>query len=189
MATAYIETTIPSYYAARSARSILQAGRQSATREWWDSGCSGFDLVTSTETLNESGEGDPEMAKPRLELLKRIRILPVTESAAGLARTLVASGLAPAIASPDAVHIALGFRAWDRLSRDVEFQAHCEPHTREHMRKTINEAGHRMPVMCSPEELLNDDDGCEEAGRRLAEMRSDPSARMTWDEVKSEIGR
>ena len=33
------------------------------------------------------------------------------------------------------------------------------------------------------------DDGSEEAGRRLAEMRSDPSSRMTWDDVKSEIGR
>ena len=53
METAYIETTIPSYYTARNARSILQASRQLATREWWDGGCSGFDLVTSTETLNE----------------------------------------------------------------------------------------------------------------------------------------
>lgn len=51
MATAYIETTIPSYYTARNARSILQASRQLATREWWDEGCSGFDLITSTETL------------------------------------------------------------------------------------------------------------------------------------------
>lgn len=40
-----------------------------------------------------------------------------------------------------------------------------------------------------PVVLSDVDDGSEEAGRRLAEMRSDPSARMTWDEVKSEIGR
>jgi len=58
MATAYIESTIPSDYTARNARSILQASRHLATREWWDEGCSGFDLVTSTETLNEAGEGD-----------------------------------------------------------------------------------------------------------------------------------
>lgn len=92
MPTACIETTIPSYYTARNARSILQAGRQLATREWWDAGCSGFDLVTSTETLNEAGEGDLEMAKERLALLRGIPILPVTEAAAGLARMLVAQG-------------------------------------------------------------------------------------------------
>lgn len=40
-----------------------------------------------------------------------------------------------------------------------------------------------------PAVLSDFDDGSEEAGRRLAEMKSDPSARMTWDEVKSEIGR
>jgi hypothetical protein len=70
MATAYIETTIPSYYTARNARSILQSSRQLATREWWDSGCSEFELVTSTETMNEVAEGDPAMASERLALLK-----------------------------------------------------------------------------------------------------------------------
>jgi hypothetical protein len=107
MATAYIETTIPSYYTARNARSILQVSRQLATREWWDGGCSGFELVTSTETLNEAAEGDPEMATERLALLRGIRVIPVTREAADLARLLVASGLVPDIAAPDAVHIAL----------------------------------------------------------------------------------
>ena len=86
MATAYIETTIPSYYTARNARSILQASRQLETREWWDGGCSGFDLVT-----------------------------------------------------------------WN-------FKHIANPHIRERMRTKINDSGYRMPVMCSPEELLNDDE-------------------------------
>lgn len=106
MATAYIETTIPSYYTARNARSILQASRQLATREWWDGGCSGFELVTSTETLNEASEGDPNMATDRLAVMWGIRVLPVTGEAADLARLLVNSGLVPDIAAPDAVHPA-----------------------------------------------------------------------------------
>ncbi len=44
MATAYIETTIPSYYVARPSTSLIQAARQANTREWWDGGCSGLDL-------------------------------------------------------------------------------------------------------------------------------------------------
>lgn len=158
MATAYIETTIPSYYTARNARSILQASRQIATREWWDDGCSGFELVTSTETLNEASEGDPEMAKERLGLLRGIRVLPVTKEAADLARLLVSSGLVPDIAAPDAVHIALASVHRIDFLVTWNFKHIANPHIRERMRAKINDSGHRMPVMCSPEELMNDDE-------------------------------
>ena len=158
MATAYIETTIPSYYAARNARSILQASRQLATREWWDGGCSGFDLVTSTETLNESGEGDPEMAKARLALLRGVRVLPVTDEAADLARMLVSAGLVPVIATPDAVRIALASVHQIDFLVTWNFKHIANPHIRERMRTKINDSGYRMPVMCSPAELLNDDE-------------------------------
>lgn len=158
MATAYIETTVPSYYTARNARSILQASRQLATQEWWDGGCSGFDLVTSTETLNEAGEGDSEMANERLKLLHGVRVLPITREGADLARLLVSSGLVPAIASPDAVHIALASVHQIDFLVTWNFKHIANPHIRERMRTKINEAGHRMPVMCSPEELLNGDE-------------------------------
>lgn len=158
MATAYIETTVPSYYTAKSARSILQTSRKIATREWWDGGCSGFDLVTSTETVNEAGSGDPDMAKRRLDLLRGIRVLPVTNDAADLARTLIASGLVPVIASPDAVHIALASVHEIDFLVTWNFKHIANPHIRERLRKKIIDSGYRMPVMCSPEELLNEDD-------------------------------
>lgn len=158
MATAYIETTIPSYYTARNARSILQASRQLVTREWWDDGCSGFELVTSTETLNEAGEGDPTMAIERLALLRNLRVLPVTNEAADLARLLVTSGLVPELATPDAVHIALASVYRIDFLVTWNFKHIANPHIRERMRVKINDSGHRMPVMCSPEELLNEDE-------------------------------
>ena len=158
METAYIETTIPSYYTARNARSILQASRQLATREWRDGGCSGFELVTSTETLNEAGEGDSTMATERLALLQGIRVIPVTKEAADLARLLVTSGLVPAIAAPDAVHISLASVHRIDFLVTWNFKHIANPHIRERMRMKINDSGHRMPVMCSPEELLNDDE-------------------------------
>jgi predicted nucleic acid-binding protein len=158
MPTAYIETTIPSYYTANNARSILQASRQLATREWWDGGCSNFELVTSTETLNEVAAGAISMARVRLDMLRGIRVLPLTEESAVLARSLVASGLVPAIASPDAVHIALASVYQIDFLVTWNFKHIANPHIRERMRKKINDAGYRMPVMCSPEELLNEDD-------------------------------
>ena len=53
MATAYIETTIPSYYVARSPASLFHAAKQAATREWWDGGCSGFELFTADPVITE----------------------------------------------------------------------------------------------------------------------------------------
>jgi putative addiction module component (TIGR02574 family) len=40
-----------------------------------------------------------------------------------------------------------------------------------------------------PAVLSDFDDGSEEAGRRITEMKADPAARRTWNEVKAELGR
>jgi hypothetical protein len=40
-----------------------------------------------------------------------------------------------------------------------------------------------------PAVLSDFDDGSEEAGRRITEMKSDPASRRTWQQVKAELGR
>ncbi len=40
-----------------------------------------------------------------------------------------------------------------------------------------------------PAVLSDSDDGSSEATRRFQEMKADSTARRTWDQVKSEIGR
>ncbi len=40
-----------------------------------------------------------------------------------------------------------------------------------------------------PAVLSDFDDGSEEAGRRIAEMKADPAVRRTWDQVKADLGR
>jgi len=107
MATAYIETTIPSYYVARTSDSLLLVAKQAATRRWWDAGCSGFDLFTSLETLDEAGKGDSHMADARLKLLQGIPLLPLPDEGLELAQSLVTSGIVPAKAASDALHIAV----------------------------------------------------------------------------------
>jgi hypothetical protein len=86
---------------------LLHTARLAVTREWWDEGCSGLDLVTSLETLDEAGKGDRGMAACRLEMLDGIRLLPMTDQAVELAGILVSRGIVPGKAASDAVHIAL----------------------------------------------------------------------------------
>jgi len=107
MPSAYIETTIPSYYVARSSLNLLQASRQASTRLWWDSGCSGLEIFTSLEAIDEAGEGDEEMAQMRLKLLEKVTRLEITDEIGNLAVKLVSSGLIPDKAASDAIHIAV----------------------------------------------------------------------------------
>jgi hypothetical protein len=98
------------------------------------------------------------MEAERLLMLRGLRVLPVTETAAELARLLVSSGLVPNVAAPDAVHIALASVHRIDFLVTWNFKHIANPHIRERMRMKINDSGHRMPVMCSPEELHSQDE-------------------------------
>ena len=74
MATAYIETTIPSLYAGRPASRLVEAARQNLTRIWWDEYRGEFDLVCSQTVLDECAQEDAEMAAARIKLLDGILV-------------------------------------------------------------------------------------------------------------------
>ena len=154
MPSAYIETTIPSYYVARTSLNLLQASRQVNTRLWWDSGCSGFDLFTSLEAIDEAGEGDSEMAAARLALLQKTTKLEITDEVGLLAQRLVAGGLIPDKAASDAIHIAVA--SVHRMDYLVtwNFKHIANPFIRDRLRKAVQESGFLLPVLCSPDELL-----------------------------------
>jgi hypothetical protein len=158
MATAYIETTIPSYYVARTSDSLLQAAKQAATRRWWDEGCSGFELFTSLETLDEAGKGDELMASERLKLLRSIPLLPLPDPGLQLAQSLVGSGIIPPKAASDALHIAVA--SVHRIDYLVtwNFKHIANPFIRDRLRFAVESAGFELPVMCSPDELLQNED-------------------------------
>ncbi len=158
MATAYIETTIPSYYVARASDSLLQASKQASTRKWWDSGCSNFELFTSLETLDEAEKGNDLMATERLLLLKDIPLLPLPNEGLELAKQLVVSGIVPNKAASDALHIAVA--SVHRINYLVtwNFKHIANPFIRDRLRLAVAKAGFELPVMCSPEELLQNED-------------------------------
>lgn len=157
MATAYIETTIPSYYVARSSLNLVQATRHATTRQWWDEGCSGFQLFTSQEVFDEVGRGEPAMAADRLALIREVAILDVTEEAGALARRLLASQIIPAKAASDEVHIAVAsVQAMDFLVT-WNFKHIANPYIRARLRKAVAAFGAELPVICTPEELLKDE--------------------------------
>lgn len=158
MPSAYLETTVPSYYVARPSVNLLQASRQASTRLWWDSGCSGLDLFISLQVLDEAQAGDAELAKLRLALIHGLPRLPLTEEAGVLAETLIGSGLIPKKAAADAIHIATAAAHSMDYLITWNFRHIANPFTRDRLRKLVHVAGYHLPILCSPEELLHADE-------------------------------
>lgn len=160
MPRAYIESSIPSYYVARPSRQISLLAKQQATRDWWDAGCSGLDLVTSLETLDEIALGEEAKARERLDLVSSLPVLETTEAAIDLADDLLRSGIVPEKAASDAVHIAVAAVHAVEFLVTWNFKHIANPFLRERIRSRVVAHRFTMPTMCSPEELLteNEDD-------------------------------
>lgn len=154
--TVYIETTIPSFLTARDTTDVLAAGEQEAARRWWNTRRQGFDLFISQAVLAEAARGDHEAAKNRLEALDGLPLLDADDAVDQLTGILMSSGILPAKAAADAAHVAIA----SRHNMDFLLTLNCKHIANAHLSRRLNEiitgSGYRMPVICTPLELLGD---------------------------------
>jgi hypothetical protein len=154
--TVYIETTIPSFLTARNTNDPLAAGEQEATRRWWNDRRQTFDLFVSLLVLEEAAMGDTEAAQKRLDALSGLPLLDSDEVVDELTDIIMASGAIPAKAKADAVHVSLA----SRHNMDFLLTLNCKHIANAQLNRRLNEvisnAGYRMPVICTPLELMGD---------------------------------
>ena len=149
-----IETTVPSYHVAMTTSSVVMAGHQAVTREFWRLSARRFARYISQFVLDEAGEGDPIMARKRLALLRGIRRLPVNQSALRVCRRLRDSGLFPARAVQDASHIGMAAVHGMHFLVTWNFAHIANVRTQDHVRALCRDEGFACPIICTPEELL-----------------------------------
>jgi hypothetical protein len=154
-ARVYLETTVISYLTARPSRNLRVVAHQEITADWTRRRTS-FDLYVSRLVLDEAAAGDPEAAAQRLITLKGIPRLEVTESASQLAASLVAHAAIPIEATEDALHVAVAAAH----GMDYLLTWNCRHIANAMMRNRIADvcaaSGYEAPVICTPEELLED---------------------------------
>jgi hypothetical protein len=152
---AYIETTIVSYLTAWPSRDLVRAAHQQVTREWWSTRNS-FELFVSQFVLDEAAAGDAKAAEERLDALRDVALLDVTEEAILLAGDLVAGGGLPVKARVDALHVAMAAVH----GMDFLLTWNCEHIANAATRSTIEHlcraAGFEPPIICTPLELPKD---------------------------------
>jgi hypothetical protein len=154
----YIETSVVSYLASRPSRDVVVAGRQQLTHTWWEVRRPVFDLVISQVVLDEVRAGDPDAAQRRLAFIADLPSLDVTTEAAELAATLIERVPLPTQAAADAAHMAVAaYHGVDFLMTwNVAHIANAA--LRRRVEDVCRDLGYGAPILCTPDELMEDAD-------------------------------
>lgn len=152
----YIETTIPSYLTAWPSRDIVKTAHQQLTREWWEERGK-YNLFVSQVVRQEAGRGDREAAEDRLEAIGDLPVLTLTDEARMLAKALVEEGPLPKKAAVDAFHVAIAtVNAMDYLlTWNCTHLANAT--LRNKVERFCRSRGYEIPIICTPEELVEED--------------------------------
>ncbi len=154
MASVYVETTIPSYLAAKPSRDLIVAAHQQITHEWWATAMDRFDLYVSEAVLSEIRRGDANYATRRLEFVAEMGVLAMFADVEVLIREYGERlGLVgPALS--DLPHFAFA------VAYNIDYLVtwNCKHIANGQIIKrltAVNDTIDRVtPIICTPEELL-----------------------------------
>jgi hypothetical protein len=157
MKSVYVESSVISYLKARISRDVVTSARQNITIEWWESYRNYYELYISELVIEEISSGDTAAASARLTVTENIAVLVTTDSAIELARTLLAQDAIPANSVEDAMHISIAAVQGIDFLLTWNFKHINNANTRHRIERVIDAAGYNCPVLCSPEELIDDE--------------------------------
>lgn len=158
MPQVYIETSIVSYLRQRPSTQIVAAARQLLTQRWWEHERHNYQLVTSQYVLDEAALGDPTLAAERLQTLADVPLLDLPADVPRIAAEIVRRGILPTDAQVDALHIAVAaFHEVEYLlTWNCKHIANAQVLPR--IRDLLLELGYPVPIICTPEEMVGEDE-------------------------------
>ena len=157
MPRVYIETSIVSYLRQRPSGQVVTAARQLLTRRWWESERVHFELVTSQYVIDEAADGDSQFAQERLDSLVDIPLLQLGPDIDAIASEIMSHAILPPKAEVDALHIATAahHRIDYLLTWNCTHIANARILPRIH--RVLAEMNCFIPMICTPEEMLDDE--------------------------------
>ncbi len=152
----YVETSVIGYLTARQQSDAIVVGHQLATKKWWRTARDHFELVVSQIVVDECADGDQTAAAERLQTISDLNRVSVTSEVQRVIDALLGEGAVPKTEPEDAAHIALAAAHGVEYLVTWNFRHIANPSMRRKIEEVIGKAGYRPPVICSPEELLED---------------------------------
>jgi predicted nucleic acid-binding protein len=152
----YLETSVISYLASRPSRDLIMAAHQQVTHEWWEKRRSKFELVVSQLVLQEASGGDKSAAEQRNSYVEDLSQVQVTDAVIELAQKLLRVSAIPASEFADAVHVAAAAVHGIDYLLTWNLKHIANAVIRHRIESTCRESGYEPPVICTPEELLEE---------------------------------
>jgi hypothetical protein len=154
MESVYLETSFISYLVARPSRDVIIAGHQQTTQEWWDNRRSQFECCVSQVVVDEASVGDLSEVQKRLAIISALPTIEVSTDAQDLTKAIMAAGILPPHAYPDAAHVAASsvHAVNYLLTWNCKHLANAQIAGR--IAIVCVKMGWKMPVVCTPEELM-----------------------------------
>ena len=153
----YIETSVISYYVAERSENIRIAGHQLSTIDMWKQ-LDEFEVYISDIVVEEAKKGNLDQAKLRLSKIQDFPILETDERVIELANNLLSQKAIPEKCPEDAMHIAIASVYEIDYIVTWNFKHINNPFTKKKINKIINNSGYSNPIMCSPEELIGENE-------------------------------
>ena len=153
--TVYIETSVISYLTSRPSRNLIVAAHQQITQDWWEQ-LHLFETFISEVVYNEIACGDSNAAEKRIDAVRNFDYLTINSDVLELAKEYYDAINLSEKAQLDSVHLALAVHhGIDYLvSWNLTHISGARP------RKIVEQVNYsheiRTPIICTPEELLED---------------------------------
>ena len=158
MTTAYIETSIPSFYFT-GRTSPTSIARQKWTQQWWSTISGDFQLYSSLAVTVELERGTLENLKSqRISFISDLPMLEINTDVRDIARIYVDRLLMPQDADGEALHLAIT----SFYGLDVLLTWNCNhlanPNKFGHIETINRELGLKVPLLTTPLNYLSEDD-------------------------------
>ena len=151
----YVETTIISYLVARRTRNVIVTAHQKLTRRWWRQR-ERFEVFASPLVIEEASRGDRVARRRRLQVLRGLALLEVKDESRAVGRRLLSKGPLPRQAEGDALHIALATVHGVEYLVTWNCRHIANAWMRSRIERVILDLGYEPPILCTPEELLEE---------------------------------
>lgn len=150
----YIESSVISYFTSKPSKSLIVAGHQKVTYDWWHKSKSKFDCYVSQFVIDEISKGDKVEAAKRLNAVKNIPLITLTEDIEDLSLTYIKLVNIPEDSRTDGFHLAVAVR----FEIDYLLSWNCKHIANGIVNNKIRKYNEKnslfIPVLCTPLELM-----------------------------------